>query len=267
MLPQDKVYAIGSLLSNDNRHILMFAAQRGERAGAFGDEQTRTMNILAPHVARAVQVHRKIGRAVAEKEWTLGALEHLRMGVILTCISGKPLFVNRAAEQMLAAGGGISFQQGRLALATLPETARLYRLIAEASQGAPGTNRGGDMRVALPDSEFMHCLVMPIPQEFSACRDFSPASGCVAVFLSRPGGLQLPPKRLAALYGFTPAEARLAAKLSALRNIEQAAEELCITAHTARTQLKSVFAKTGAKSQPELLMLLATGVLAYCREE
>ena len=30
------------------------------------------------------------------------------------------------------------------------------------------------------------------------------------------------------------------------------------------TQLKSVFAKTGARSQSELLTLLATGVLANC---
>ena len=93
------------------------------------------------------------------------------------------------------------------------------------------------------------------------------ASGCVAIFLSKPSSLQLPPKRLAILYGLTPAEASLAGKLAALRNVEQAADELYITVHTARSQLKSIFAKTGAESQSELLMLLATGTLAHCRDE
>ena len=109
--------------------------------------------------------------------------------------------------------------------------------------------------------------VMWIPLELSARLDAALASGCVAVFLSKPGGLQLPPKRLAALYGLSPAEARLAVKLAAFRNVEQAADELCIAVSTARAQLRSVFAKTGAQSQSELLMLLATGTLAHCRDD
>lgn len=266
-IPQDKVHALGALLIKDGSHTLLFGAQRGRRAGVFGEEEARLINILVPHVTRAVQVHRKISSATVEKEWALGTLDQLRMGVILTNSFGAPLFVNRAAEPMLAPGQGINTYQGRLALSRLPETARLHQLIADAAQGAPGTSRGGDMRIALPDGEFLHCLVMPIPLELSARLDVALASGCVAVFLSKPSGLQLPPQRLAALYGLTPAEARLAGKLSALKSMEQAADELCITVHTARSQLKSVFAKIGAQSQSELLMLLATGTLAHCRDE
>lgn len=266
-IPQDKVHGLGSLLSKDGDLTLIFAAQRGKRAGAFGEEQARLMGILAPHVTRAVQVHRKLSSATVEKEWALGALDQLRMGVVLTNSLGKPLFANRAAEQLLAPSQGISVYHSRLVLNTPPETARLYQLITDAAQGAPGATAGGDIRIAMPNGEFLHCLVMPIPLELSARWDISLTSGCVAVFLSKPSGLQLPPKRLAALYDLTPAEARLAAKLAALRSVEQAADDLCITVHTARSQLKSVFAKTGARSQSELLMLLATGTLAFCRDK
>ena len=250
-IPQDKPHAMGALLIKDGSHTLLFSAQRGKRAGAFGEEHARLMGILAPHVTRAVQVHRRIGSVTVEKDWALGALDQLRMGVILTNHSGTPLFVNRAAEQMLALDNGINTHQGRLALSNISETALFYKLITDAAQGAPGTIMGGDLRIAMPDGEFLHCLVMPIPLELSARWDISLASGCVAVFLSRPSGLQLPPKRLAALYGLTPAEARLAAKLAAFRSVEQTADDLCITVHTARSQLKSVFAKTGAQSQSD----------------
>ena len=267
-LPQDKIHAMASsVLAKDGSHTLMFAAQRGKRAGAFGEEQMRLMGILAPHVTRAVQVHRKLSNTLVEKEWALGALDQLRMGVILTNGTGAPLFVNRAAEQLLSARQGIDTRQGQLALPKPAETARLHQLVADAAQGAPGANRGGDMRIALPDGGFLHCMVMPVPLELSARLDVALASGCVAIFLSKPSGLQLPPQRLATLYALTPAESRLAAKLAALRSVEQAADELCITAHTARSQLKSIFSKTGAQSQSELLMLLATGTLASCRDD
>jgi pimeloyl-ACP methyl ester carboxylesterase/DNA-binding CsgD family transcriptional regulator len=56
--------------------------------------------------------------------------------------------------------------------------------------------------------------------------------------------------------GLTAAEARLAAKLVQGLQIADAAAELGITAHTARTQLKNIFAKTGTRRQGELIQLL-----------
>jgi len=267
LLPQDKPHTMGVFLSKDGSRTLLFSVQRNKRAGVFGEEERRLIGILTPHVTRAMQVYRKIGTLAAEKEYALTALDELRLGVILTNRCGVPLFLNCAAAQMLAPGHGINTHQGRLVLSGASETAKLYQLIANAAQGVSGTVMGGDMRIALPNGEFLHCQVMPITPEISARWDISQASGCVALFLSKPSGLQLPPKRLAALYGLTPAEARLAAKLAALSSVEQAADELCIAVSTARTQLRSVFVKTGAQSQSELLMLLATGTLAQCRDE
>ena len=260
--PQDKVHAFGTFLLREGNHTLVWGVQRDKRAGAFGDEESQMMNTLAPHLTRAVQIHRKINHVTVEKEWALGALDKLRMSVILTNSSGTPIFVNRAAEQMLTQGDGINTHHGRLVLTNPSETARLHKLIDDAATGAPGTNRGGDLRIALRGGDFLHCSVIPIPLEFTARWNISLASGCVAVFISRPSGLQLSPKRLAGLYGLTPAEGRLAAKLAALRNMEQAADDLCISLHTVRSQLKSIFAKTGAQTQSELLMLLTTGTLA-----
>ena len=267
-IPQDKLHHMGSLLVKDGSHTLLFAAQRGKRAGSFGEEEIRLMGILAPHVSRAVQVHRRISSITVEKDWALGALDQLRMGVILTNSSGTPLFVNCAAEQMLTPSQGIGIYHNKLVLNTTLKSARLHKLIADAAQGTPGTTMGGDMRIAMSQpGEFLHCMVTPISLELSARLNISFASGCAAIFLSNPGGLQLSPKRLAVLYGLSPAEARLAAKLAALRGMEQAADDLCISINTVRSQLKSVFAKTGAQSQPELLMLLATGTLANCRDD
>lgn len=56
--------------------------------------------------------------------------------------------------------------------------------------------------------------------------------------------------------GLTAAEARLTAKLAQGLALADAAVELGISSHTARTQLKSIFAKTGARRQSELVGML-----------
>lgn len=263
-IPQDKLHGLAVTLARDGNHTLLFAAQRGKRAGAFGEKEIRLMNLLAPHVNRAVQVHRKLSSITVEKEWALGALDQLHMGVILTDSRGVTLFINHAAEQMMASEKGISRCQGRLALNDPSETALLHKLIANAAQGAA---IGGDMRIALPNRfDVLQCMVAPVSPEFSEQLNIHIGSGCAAIFLSRPGSLQLPPKRLAVLYGLSPAEARLAAKLAEFSSLKQAANDLGIALGTARSQLGAVFAKTSANGQAELLMLLATGTLAHCRD-
>jgi DNA-binding CsgD family transcriptional regulator len=63
------------------------------------------------------------------------------------------------------------------------------------------------------------------------------------------------PERIAAVLELTAAEGRLVAQLIAGRELASAAERLDISIHTARSQIKSVFAKTGTHRQAELVAL------------
>ena len=63
---------------------------------------------------------------------------------------------------------------------------------------------------------------------------------------------------LAGAFGLTPAEARLAAALAGGgRAMPEIASALGISRETARSQLRAVFAKTGAGRQAELVGLLS----------
>lgn len=266
--PQDKVHALGTYLIREGNHSLVLGVQRGKRASVFIEEEHRLMRTLIPHITRAAQVHRKLHTVTAQKDQAQGALDHVRMGVILTNRYGTPLYLNRAAELMMTQDVGLGVFHKNLAAHSPTETAQLLKMIFDASLGANGSATGGDMRITMPNKvDYLHCVVTPVSQEFSFMLKAPIGGDCVAVFLSQPGGLQLSPKRLVTLYKITPAEARLAARLAALRSVEEAADDLGISMSTARSQLKSVFAKTGTKGQSELLMLIATGILAHCSDE
>ena len=57
-------------------------------------------------------------------------------------------------------------------------------------------------------------------------------------------------------FGLTPAEARLAHHLVAGETLRSAAIKLSITYETARTQLKKIFNKTGARRQAQLVIVI-----------
>jgi DNA-binding CsgD family transcriptional regulator len=67
------------------------------------------------------------------------------------------------------------------------------------------------------------------------------------------------PAWLQELYGLTQAEARLAANLAAGRSVNECAAQAGVSAHTARTHLKHIFAKTDTTRQSELVWLLCAG--------
>jgi DNA-binding CsgD family transcriptional regulator len=62
---------------------------------------------------------------------------------------------------------------------------------------------------------------------------------------------------MTSLFGFTRAECRLAELLTSGYSLKDAAEQRGVTYETVRSQVKSIFSKTGAQRQSELMGLLA----------
>jgi len=266
LIAQNIRHLMGTILARDENHHLLFGVQRAPGQAAFDAEDRRLFGLVAPHIARAVQIQGQMTAVSLQKHWVWSALDCLRVGVILLDGRGKPLHLNRAAERL--AGGGKGFGAGRegLTLPSATDTARLRRLIADAADLATGRGgaAGGCLRVRMAGSRAatLQFQVIPLPHGLSE-RPWAPsqADGCVAVFVSTPGGPRLSWIRMMALHGFTRAEARLGSLLAAGVSLEEAAETLSISIHTVRSQLKTVFAKTGVTRQAELVALLLADML------
>ena len=66
-------------------------------------------------------------------------------------------------------------------------------------------------------------------------------------------------------FALTPCEARLALHLVTGETLRSAAAELHISYETARTQLKSIFSKTGTSRQAELVGLIVTAFPVFLK--
>lgn len=182
----------------------------------------------------------------------LATLDKLNRGVLLVAEDSRLLFANPAARVMLGRADGFALRRGRVEF-TDPSIHDRYQHFIERARDTDGDS-SLVLRVhgAGPTGAY-RVLVSALETGQSA------AAFSVFVYEPHAGRQRLPPKVLAALYGLCPSEARLANELFAGRSVQQAAAALDITANTARSTLKHIFAKCAVGSQAELLQLLALG--------
>jgi DNA-binding CsgD family transcriptional regulator len=234
---------------------------RPNRRGEFDRSEVRLLRSLTPHLQRALQLHTRIVELRAEREAIAETLDRVPVGIVLLDRSGKTLLVNRAASEIFASKDGLTLKSEGLAAATNAETVALRRLIsgAAATANRAGTESGGVMVVSRPSMRRpFSVFVTPLTARDSAFADVRPA---VAVFLTDPERkLETDDGVLRCLYGFTPAEAHVAAKLMQGESAEEAAEELHVSLNTARTHIKRLFEKTDTHRHRELLRVLLSGV-------
>ena len=104
----------------------------------------------------------------------------------------------------------------------------------------------------------MPLLVRPVPMSQWSEGQSSP---CAAVFVSDPDLPELADRQtLGDLFELTPAESNLAILLARGLSLAEASDAQTISQHTARAQLKSIFAKTGVSRQAELVRLVIKSV-------
>jgi DNA-binding CsgD family transcriptional regulator len=226
----------------------------------WGDpEPRRRMELLAPHVRRAVAMGEVIKRHKIEAEGLADAVDALSAGVILIGDAGCVARANAAARAMLASGDMLCLQGSALAVRNAE-----HRALIEAISGAmhddlavsphgiavPLTASNGDRYVA-------HVLRLASGARRSAGQA-SGAGAAVFVHKAELGGLP-PLKAIARQFDLSAAELRvLAVVIEIGGSVPEIAEVLGVSEPTVKTHLRRLFDKTGGRRQADLVRLAAS---------
>lgn len=174
------------------------------------------------------------------------AVDQLRSGVIFADRAGYPIFANREARTILAAGDGLHERSCSLHAETAELTRRLRRIIESAVEVT-----------AAPSVMALTRRVRPHPLSLEA-RPLS--DGIALLLIVDPDRASMPaPERLRRLYGLTDAEAAVAVAVARGAGLSAAAAQLDIGLNTARTHLQRVFQKTHTRRQAQLVRLIVGG--------
>jgi len=181
-------------------------------------------------------------------------LELVRYGAMLVADEGRLRLANRAALSILERRDGLWLSNPGLVADRASDTRLLLRLLHEAIS-APEQGEPKDSPILLPRKVARTALIVRVvPGPGIDCWPGTNSRSAMLMLYDQDIALDVNISLLVRLYGLTLGEAALAASLMRGRSIEEAAEELFISPHTARTHLKRIFMKTDTHRQPELVV-------------
>ena len=179
-------------------------------------------------------------------------LEHVGDGLVVLDPCLRVVHMTDSARRLLQASKGqIAVQHGHFILAA-PSPARHLRQFVESLRPTGSRPRGAEtFFIERPPSEPLIASVFAL----------LPADDAVAtrlLLVLRDLGDPREPnwQCLAERYRLSHAELRLCIALTKGSSLAECSEEFHISVHTARSQLKSIFNKTGTRRQVRLLRLI-----------
>ena len=184
--------------------------------------------------------------------------DSLPIAAVLVNDAAQVRYMNCSARQMLGMSDmPVALRDGYLASANKRVSSRFHDAIqVVAIQGAAKALRLPRLVVnGSPDGAHVNYVL----SRLTCCSDrLEPQVETIVMVLvnDEKSTMQATPETIQALYGFTGAEVRLASALMRGVQVDAYAAQRDISTRTVRTQLASLFAKTGTHRQTELVVML-----------
>jgi DNA-binding CsgD family transcriptional regulator/PAS domain-containing protein len=260
MKPQDIHHILGGIVSRADGRYLALTGLRSKGEGSFTRSEVSLHSRIIQHLKWAYLLKARMRQAGETQQGFWVAWEASPQALILLDQHGRVFYCNPAARAVLDAPHGLAIRCHRLAATRSHDGQALERLVRAAQQpGQGGVLAGGSFVLHHPrGGRDLTVQVFPLSTGTSW---HSPGAArvAVAVFLIVPPGVEpYSALELMARFGLTAAEARLTRALAEGGSLRQIADRLDMSYFTARSHLRSIFAKTGLHRQAELVRLFVS---------
>lgn len=237
---------------------------RGLGSRPFSAEDCRVLALLRPHIANALHLACRLQLAEVQASSAWQALSLLRSGIVLIAGDGMVVFMNEAAERLLTGDHGLFAVRQRanrcqLRARSPDDDRKLQEALGTALRPEEHAVRLGSKSSVVIGRNGAHgpllATAVPLPARLKGELG---GMARAAVLLESPavragaGGDNV----LAALYGATDSEGRVADALVAGHRAKTIAVRMGVAESTIRSHIKALYAKTGTRGLPDLVSLL-----------
>ena len=255
--PQHWVDGASAVLEKSATDVAMFNVFCHERDGLVNDEIRRRMQLLVPHVRRAVLVGRLLEHEKSEAAGLADTFDGLSAGMFLVDATGRIVHANTAGRDLLSTGALNAV--GKRLGANEPEINGLLRdAFMAASQGDGAIDvKGISLPLTARDGENYVAHVLPLTA--GARRRAAATYAAAAAVFAHKAKLPTtsPLEAIARRYRLTPTELRVLLAIVEVGGVPEVAETLGVSVTTVKSHLGSLFEKTSATRQVDLVKLVA----------
>lgn len=240
-----------AVLKRQNRvATLNVAMQRDTNA-----QRLATIALLAPHIRRAVIIHDMLQMERSEAAIFRELIDRIEHGVVIVAETMEIIYANPAAETFLRAEALLSSSGGRLVMRFPQANAAVKRAVSLGVRDEVElANSGIDIPLGATSRPAV-AHVLPLQRRAVGRQIESRAAA--AVFIAAAGSvIQTSVEAIAALFGLTVAEKRVAGYVAHGMTRNEIAEAQAVTAGTVKSQLAAIYDKTGTGDQRSLQILM-----------
>jgi len=256
--PRDYCDAVWTVLEKSATAAAAVSVLRSHRQGLADEGARQRMALVGPHFRRSVAISRIIDLHKVEAASLADALDGLAASMVLVNAAGRVMHANAAAMTMLDEGSVIRGAGGKLTALDPRADSILHNVFINAGGGDTAIgSRGIAVPLSRRDGERYVAHVLPLTS--GARRKAGVAYSAVAAVFVHKAALDLPHpvEALAGAFKLTPAEMRVLMMIVQIGGVPDVAPVLGISETTVKTHLQSIFAKTGASRQADLVKLVA----------
>jgi DNA-binding CsgD family transcriptional regulator/PAS domain-containing protein len=247
-------HGLFGVVENDGQHWASVSLYRDKSSAAFDSVELDIVHFLAPHMQRAFEMHLKFSALKMQSAGLREALDLLPGGVIFLGPKGRVLLMNRSASTILSERDGLLATSSGLRAQRAEESYLLETTIRRALD-AKSLSAGGTVLISRRE-------LPPLKVQISPIRDTAmmvPEAISAVAFITDPlQRSRRAPEVLRERYGLTPAECRVTMLLLDGKTPKEIAGDAKVTVDTVRSQIRSIFGKTGVNRQSDLIRLLLT---------
>ncbi len=255
--PRDCIHSMGGVILASQADRSIISAHRGQAAGPFGEAEKSILRLLMPHLKQAAVLHGELGSLRRRVATFTAHLERYPNAFLLTDAGRRVLYSNKAARAIFSDQDGLCVRKGRIA-ATV---ARCDRELASAMEGLTAPSAPlRRLEISRPSRRKPYRMLLMPMNDSRPLVPLGIAVPAVSIILIDTAASWPDPQVLREFFQFTPAEARVCARLTFGQSAEEIAAESKTSIETVRTHIKRIFTKTATTRQSELVSLVLRSV-------
>lgn len=259
LIPYGGRYVSGTAVLRQDDTLVMLGVHRGVNSNKLRSDEMQMCQRLARHLSEAIQLHYATIKLKARVRLGAQLLSRLQLPVIVVDAQRKVEQINDAAEALLRRARQMFLKNDSLYMTSPKDDATfllgLRGLLSSESADTEEQSRFFFKPEPGTTGPLVALYISPLrPAE--TLHAFSDHAVAMIVLHDENARVELDPYLLNMVYQLTPAESRVATALAQGASVKGIAQQHGVSAHTVRTQIKAVLAKTGAVKQSEVVARL-----------